>query len=673
MNALRALNRAVLVLLSVATAGHSIATAQQMSHEEEPEETGFTEVRSDPFPLPRGIVPVPIANAGFENANPSAQGLSTTRLDRTEATGAPEGRAILQASAQTPGQLTLDLPVTESRPYMLSLWLRSTARGAGTAASTTTTVHFGKVTPLGLPNTGGTWKRVGLFFRTTPGATAVRVVLRLPSASAVDELQFREATEAEFSSAYANWRVRYPKRDLTPRSNDGRHLAHFVSKLSKPETAGRSLRIMGIGSSYTNMLGTGETLIQNIRERFPHAPPIIYTKHVGSAAEFDFTRGWMRQHVLGARPDLVILYSGGKAADLESLLADFRAHSSADIIVASLHLRAADKEINEQSVNAPEWDAIRAVALKYNCEWVENRREWAAYLQEHHQPLSWLLKDPVHQNDHGALVVNENICRHFVAHQGAANEPKRERRLLPGGKADGPREGERAAWDSSWRVLPSGHAESKAAGATVRVRFYGNRIDLVGTKVSDGGSLRVRIDGAPAAEAQVFQTTLIVPGTQNHKPERGLAADRAPHLVQLGDASKIVPQRWTLRMTSDTGDYELIGSITGVAGQGNNGRDVYIENAEITVPTALWRRRLEPDGRHSNRTGDTFGWDVVRATTPKVDFRSTSWPAKDPLHVTVADNLVGGWHEVEFTTESDAAVTIGAFLVHEPALVRPRG
>jgi len=28
---------------------------------------------------------------------------------------------------------------------------------------------------------------------------------------------------------------------------------------------------------------------------------------------------------------------------------------------------------------------------------------------------------------------------------------------------------------------------------------------------------------------------------------------------------------------------------------------------------------------------------------------------------------------VEFTTESDAAVTIGAFLVHEPALVRPRG
>ncbi|MCB1078138.1 MAG: SGNH/GDSL hydrolase family protein, partial [Verrucomicrobiae bacterium] len=399
----------------------------------------------------------------------------------------------------------------------------------------------------------------------------------------------------------------------------------------------------------TNMLGNGERLIQWIRERFPDAPPIAYEKHVGSAVEYDFTRGWMRQHVLGKQPDLVILYSGGKAADLEKLLADFRAHSTADVIVASLHLREQDKEITDATVNLPEWDAIRDVALKYGCEWVDSRREWAAYLQAQGKPIDWLLKDAVHQNDHGALVINENICRHLVP--GGAKPSSTERLLEPGKSAD--------SESVSGRL---------GAGETMTVNFRGNRIDVVARRIKGGGKLvagAMILDGRPLDEVAAFLTTVILPGKDNHKPERGSAADHSPHQIILANPATILPQRWTIRMYGDAGAYQLIGSVTGPDGYGHNGMDFTGNSGQITVPTDLWRRRLEADGEtYSNRDGDTFSWEVYRATASEVDFGGDDGEVYTEV---LADQLKNGWHTLELGPLTAGAGEIIGFRVHEPA------
>jgi hypothetical protein len=45
----------------------------------------------------------------------------------------------------------------------------------------------------------------------------------------------------------------------------------------------RPLLIWAIGSSFTNFLGGGDTLIDAIRQRYPGAPEIVYKKMAGGA------------------------------------------------------------------------------------------------------------------------------------------------------------------------------------------------------------------------------------------------------------------------------------------------------------------------------------------------------------------------------------------------------
>lgn len=619
------------------------AGAQRMRKAEEPDEVGLVSVGGAYFPAPAGVETVRIPNGGFEDRLENTDRLQVSRWLQVERADAPEGLRYLENAEKGPSSLVVNLPASPLSPVLLSMWLKSGGALSGLASCLSDEIYYGQHTPLNLPDTRGRWRRVGFYLRAAPGTTAIRISLNRPAdgpAVALDDVRFREATEAEFSAAYAGWRAGYPARDLSPRPDDGKNLALFVSKLRHPESHPGPLKIVGIGSSYTNMLGNGERIVQWIREKFPDAPPVEYRKHVGSAVNYDFTKGWMRQYVLRERPDLVILYSGGEAADLEELLADFRAHSTADVIVASLHLRERDEEITGATVNAPEWDAIRDVALKYGCEWVDNRREWAAYLREHEKPIEWLLKDAVHQNDHGALVINENICRHIApAAQAAADPDTREK----------------------WLAV----SETENASPLSRtIRFRGNRIDLLGIRSPEGPVVdlsegAVTLDGRPLAEAPAFVTTLIVPGAKNARPERGSAADRSPHLVRLGPAKAIVPQDWTLKMVSDTGAYELIGSVTGHDGYGHNGEDFTGNSGQITVPSALWRRRLEADGvNYTNRTGDLFTWRVERAVASRISFDG---PEGEVFAVTLAAQLETADHTLRLDSFPGRIAGFSAF------------
>lgn len=630
---------------------------QRMQKAEEPEEVGLTSIGEAPFPVPEGVAVADLPNADFEEAWSNGDSLKFSRFERVESDEAPEGKAFLQRAKGGTGILDLTQPVRGNTPYLLSGWMKTDSATDGRASSDTNAIYYGKHTPLQIPNTSGEWKRVGLYFRTAVGASAVQISFRFLGESLVafDDLQFREASEKEFAKAYQGWRSQYPERDHSARPGDGKNLALFVSKLTEPQFPELPLTVVGIGSSYTNMLGNGERLVQWVRENYPDAPEIRYQKHVGSAVEFDFTRGWMRQHVLSKRPDLVILYSGGNAEDLDKLLADFRAHSSADVIVASLHLRERDVEITDETINAPEWDEVRDVALQYGCEWVDSRREWGAYLRKHEQPIEWLLKDAVHQSDHGALVINENICRHLVPNPDPAYQPE-----------------DRERWVSSTELVENGgEGVVSNDGKTLKLRFRGNRLDLIGKKSASGGILGadapIRIDGAPLDELPVFLTTLIRPGADNFRPERGSTSDRSPHAVFLGESGTIVPQTWTIRMYGDAGAYELLGSVTGHDGFGHNGGDFTGNSGQITVPSDLWRRRLEADGEtYSNRDGDTFTWQVKRATTPQVDFGGNS---ERVFLVTLADQLANGWHELELPIEGFSD-SILSFRVCEPPLGR---
>lgn len=606
---------------------------EKMRPAEEPEEVGLVSIGPSYFPTPESAKTFALPNAGFETSIRSGDGWSLSGWE-TGTVEPPEGDAFLLGSEGANLRLSYsDLPVRSNQTYLLSFWLRSNQSVRGTFSSETEAVRYGKHIPLSLPDTQNEWKRVGFYVRAAPGATSARLSIGSKGgpALAIDEVRFREATEGEFSRAYAGWRELYPERDLSPRETDGQHLALFVEKLSKPKEPIKPLLVYGIGSSYTNMLGNGERLIQHIRERFPEAPPVIYKKHVGSAVNYDFTRGWMRQLVAGEQPDLVILYSGGEPEDLDRLLTDFRARSTADIIVASLHLRERDVEISPDTIDNAQWDGVRAVAAKHGVEFVESRREQAAYLQKLGQPIEYLLKDAVHQNDHGALVINENIVRHITAT-------------------------ERPSYDPSRR-------ENRVVSTDLEFTFTGNRVDLIAETGPGGGIADLFIDDIPAADFPAFRTTLIIPGAQNHKPDRGSTADRAPHAISLGE--NIIPQQWTIEMTSDTGDYQLTGSETGEDGKGNSSIDFVSKSGQIMIPTDLWRRRLNPDGSHSNRSGDTFTWEVQRTTAPTINLKADT---PGVIAIPLVQNTTNAPHTVTLKPRVGAKLRVKAYHTFRPPL-----
>lgn len=410
---------------------------------------------------------------------------------------------------------------------------------------------------------------------------------------------------------------------------DGQHLALTMHKLDHGFTPDRSFRIWAIGSSYTNMLGNGEPWQEEMAKRFPNAPRIEYKKMVGNSCPWQYARGWLRHLVLPDQPDLVITYTNGNAADLEKLIVEVRKNSTADIIVPSLHWRERDQELWGKSENAMDQDvaAVREVCRKYDVEFVESRRDWGAYLAANKLPIPSLLKDAVHQSDYGAKIINSNILAHLRRPEAFSYKPEsRERRITAPAAKDG----------------------------IIKLSFTGNRIDLIGKKSPTGGSVRVSIDGKPADKLDAFLMSYVQPDAKNHKEGKGaVPRDQAPHAVTLGQ--NVVPQSWTLVMTSDTGDYQLSGSVTGPDGQGNAFKPFTSISGQISIEPDLWRRA------ERNRTGDRFTWEVKRAGVAEVSFQGT---ANETFVVRLAQSLSNQEHTLELTPTGE--VSIEAFDVFEP-------
>lgn len=414
---------------------------------------------------------------------------------------------------------------------------------------------------------------------------------------------------------------------------DGQHLALTLQKLERGIDSERPFLIWALGSSYTNMLGNGEAWKEEIPKRFPKAPPIRYEKMVGNSCPWQYLRGWARHLVFPDQPDLVLVYTIGDPDDLGKLIVELRKHTTADIVVPSIHWRERDQPLWGKSENAADQDVarVRAICRKHDVEFVESRRDWGAYLAANKLPIPSLLKDAVHQSDYGALIINSNILAHLRRPARFSYEPSsRERRVQP----------------------------VKAADGSLKVTFAGNRIDVVGMKSPVGGAFRVRIDGKPAAKAGAFLTSYVQPSARNAKEGKGAnPRDQSPHGIALG--TRVTPQQWAIVMTSDTGDFELTGSATGSDGKGNAFKPFTSTSGQIIIEPELWRRA------ERNRTGDRFTFEVRNAVLDEISFQGA---ANERFSARIAQALANREHTLELIPVGAAGATIEAFEVFEPPM-----
>jgi hypothetical protein len=384
------------------------------------------------------------------------------------------------------------------------------------------------------------------------------------------------------------------------------------------------------------MLGNGESWQAEIPKRFPKAPPIEYRKMVGNSCPWQYLRGWARHLVIPDQPDLVLIYTNGDPADLEKLIIELRTHTTADIIVPSIHWRERDQELWGKSENAADQDvaAVREVCRKYDVEFVESRRDWAEYLKANNLPIPSLLKDAVHQSDYGAQIINANILAHLRRPEKFSYEPSlREQSLQPERNGQG----------------------------SFKATFNGSRIDLIGTKSAAGGTFEVWIDGKPADQVEAFLMSYVQPGPKNSKAPVGTSPtvprDASPHGITLG--KNVLPQTWTIEMTSDTGDYALAGSLTGADGQGNAGQPFTSASGQIVIEPELWRRS------ERNRTGDRFTFEVRRSVVPEVSFQGS---AGERFVLRLAQALPNTAHTLELRPTKAGEAAIERFDTYRPPL-----
>jgi len=446
-----------------------------------------------------------------------------------------------------------------------------------------------------------------------------------------------------------------PEYQAAPRPADGANLALTIHKLEKGFDPERPLLIWAIGSSFTNGLGNGDPLARLIRDRFPNAPKIVYKKIAGNSTSYHFSHGWARHLVIPAQPDVVLLYNFGRCEDLEEMIVELRRHTTADIL-GSLHWCKPHKSVwpdPEARNSHQDPQAMRTMCEKYGVEFVENRREMTDYMIGNNLVIEDLLADSVHENRYAAKMTVMNIARHFHhAEQFGYVHSTHERRV------------EVEASDAvefpsgSWSAAEEGSARVTAVqGSAVELRFTGNRVDLIGWRGPEGGTADVWIDGRPAAEAEVFYATYIQPDKRNALHPPNPPRDRCPHAVSLGQ--NLVPQQWTITMTSDTGDYELVGSRTGPDGQGNALKPFASRSGQIEVDPQFWR------GAKNNRTSDRFTFEVIRSVQSTVDFKA---PSKEKARFRLVTFLSNQPHTLKLVARGNGAVTVDAFDVFEPPL-----
>lgn len=490
-------------------------------------------------------------------------------------------------------------------------------------------------------------------------APAARVP-QLIGAAFADDFYF-----APLPQAHAAGRVKLAAAPKPPKAapeyaahahpTDGANMALAIEKLTKGFDPPRPFVIWAIGSSFTEFLGSGDELIAMIREQFPDAPPIVYKTMVGGSTPYHLLRGWARHLVVPDRPDVVLIYNFGGTPGMDKLLTELRTQTTADIIVPTLHWCR-----NHQPV-WPDPDAdcrhvspntLRELCGRRGVEFVENRRDITKYMVDNKLEIADLLVDSVHQSPYAAKIINSNIAQHF-RHAGAFSyDPRsRERRI----------EAENAAKSGDWRADKNGQAITGSKGATLTVQFTGTSIDLIGWRSLAGGSVQIWIDGKRADEAPVFHAMYVQPSPKNYidlssrqVDFRRVVSDRCPHGVSLG--KNLVPQDWTITMTSDNGDYELAGSVTGPDGKGSALKAFTSASGQIIIEPNLWRLPK------TNRTGDTFTFQVKRSAQGQINFAG----APEKFRARVVDNLPNGKHTLRLEVHGPHGVSIDAFDVFQP-------
>jgi hypothetical protein len=213
----------------------------------------------------------------------------------------------------------------------------------------------------------------------------------------------------------------------------------------------------------------------------------------------------------------------------------------------------------------------------------------------------------------------------------------------------------------------AGGLRTSETGATLKLSFTGNRVDVIPLPCANPGSARILIDGKPPAEfRELYYGSLPTEGPYIWMP--------AVRRVDFGEG--ILPQleTWTLTpfnvdIAKNLLSFRLEGSVTGPDGEGTQAADFVSTSGRIKLaksdfniiwPCTYRKKDALPDGyRVTWQVLPLFAdpWRAAANVDPEL-----------PAAITLVRGLANCPHGIEIIANGDGEVPIREFVVRQPPL-----
>lgn len=422
----------------------------------------------------------------------------------------------------------------------------------------------------------------------------------------------------------------------------------------------------------------------DLEKRFPNSNLIMENRAIGGFASQWLWRPIIHD-VMAFYPDLVLFHVYGSSITYDSIIANIRQYTTAEIALQNDHIASWPDTISSPPNDLMKnWGYYMSYvfepkkAEEYKLEMMDIRTPWKKYLLNNKYNPSQLLSDNIHLNDHGSYLMAQLIKRHLAFKPNKF--PTDPLNLV-----------------KTYEVGKDIFFDSKG---NLSLSFLGNRVDIIPSNTgSNTATAQVLIDGQKPSTfkgSYYFSRpndSTWVPGYYS-RPANG--PTRIDWPWQVGAITRVTPNTTTvedwiitfsdysLTSTSLVFNFTLKGSVTGEDG---TGRVAYRKNSNGQWVLGSTSKFVSNSGKVSFDPNDwfihqTFGfskppqigkgfqikWNVIPMFKDEFMKPVITDPAKENA-VTVAQGIPNGRHKLDLI--ANGALPIKAIRVYYPYHQRP--
>lgn len=354
---------------------------------------------------------------------------------------------------------------------------------------------------------------------------------------------------------------------------------------------------------------------QKLEKRYPYANLIMINRAIGGFASQMLWKT-VEMDVTSFYPDLVLFHVYGSHIDYETIIRTIRSRTTAEVAIQTDHItkdsEIADYDAHKLDLNFSVWENKMSFVFEpgfaeiYKCELIQVRKHWIDYLKDNGYSAAQFLRDGVHLNDNGnilmAAIIEPNLRLNPVYTEA---DPLGLVKTL------------RADTDFSLST------------DTLLLPFEGNKVDgILFDDASPADSFLVFVDGfRPGRFQGVFNHTRPYDRQGGSFPWSMGCWYYLQHSFPWNHDEEWSCTIKTINQAQDNFTFSVAGSITGQDGEGAGQQDFVSGTGRVIISRDDWHiKRTHDVTGYTVQPGYTFYWKTYAMGMNKIV------PDVNPIH-----------------------------------------